>query len=532
MKRFFTTYTIAFFILSVCLIGFGLLPIENSEDHPIRIVWDHQISTLFFPLAIVFFFPALVVLLSGGIAQLSCLKECISRITVKYLLTDLAIIAGCTFAGIGMGFASVFFFQGGKELPAIYWLCTGTGAFLFSLLAILWKNNYRNLKACHTEDEKFRPNHKFRYALFNTSLEIAILWMMIGLLSTPFAYWYDELVQVITFTFATYVCLILPLALVIYLRDRFVSSRSLRILLMGFILFCTLGIIFIPVWFIYDMAYKGIDFTESIEAYEREREEARLQREAKEQVRTEAAKPYTGHISEVTFVDENYYPVIHEFSFDFLWEDPKADLDSVTSAITFVRKEIGGSYLLSNLRNAHHIYKYTAEGYHLEEDLDYYENGKGSISFAMLCGYLTRTFPVKNMASIAYKYIDYLPTFLPESSFRNSYFENALIDYMLAYEDLYNSADDFEAFRQVYDVVNSPPDIEEDEEEYHEIKDKLYYDKFAPYVHAEDYTSYYLSDEFIKSYATKIYSFWARRYKDGTHRDCYYIMKQIYQLYN
>jgi len=269
MKKFFVTYTIAFVLLSILLLGI-LIYSTNVVDHwqIIEPIWRTYGNSIYHPVQLYFLSPPLIVLLSGGIAQLSCSKEYISWFRLRSFVTELGIISGVTVGGIVVGIVSTFYFLKEVRLPVAYWVCLGVSSFLLSLLMVFWKNNYRNLKAYKTEEEPYRPNRRFVCALFNTSLEIAIIWLIIGIISTPFSGFYDWMTLPFLFKFFSYSFYIWILTLLVYIRDK-VTIRFIRHLLLAVNIVLVIWITYIGASTVYINAHLEHEYP-AIDAYERE----------------------------------------------------------------------------------------------------------------------------------------------------------------------------------------------------------------------------------------------------------------------
>ncbi|MCD7937956.1 MAG: hypothetical protein LUG98_13955 [Tannerellaceae bacterium] len=527
MNKFYSTYTTTFLFISIVVMAFFLAEADflaiPVTEHPLEVGWTTYTGFAYLPCLIIFLFPALVVLFSCGVGLVACRMNRFLPLTLK----TLGIITGTISFGVVINYISSKSLSE-ESLPFLYWTLIGLASCMSGLLITCWINHYSYVKKRRIEEPGFRPNQRFPYALFRISLGFAVLWLMVGIISTPITVEYDMVVIFCSIVYILYSVIIWSLALFIHIRDKFVNARILRRLFTCLIILPGAGItlligIFILIVFI-NSDPEDYDYRKPIEEYKREKEELeRKENEAREAEYLAYRAEYLAGIEaargSVLLVDEDYQPDIRAFSFDFLWTNPEADIDSVTSAI---------SYALG-LPDYHLTYKLaykTVDDYRQEDTIIY--KHKGESSFERLHRYLMWIFPVENIASIACNYLDYLPALLPEEDFRDSSFEQKLIHYMVAYQELYNSQEHFEAFRLVYEVVSRPLEREDQYSGYE--TNALYYDKFAPCLHLIN--EYDPADEWEKSKLTIKYSFWARRYNEGTHRDLYYMMKSIWKLYN
>ena len=238
---------------------------------------------------------------------------------------------------------------------------------------------------------------------------------------------------------------------------------------------------------------------------------------------------YEGEEYDEGYYEDNggyYYDEDDNFNYDgldennklsFLWNNPEDDADNFKAAIKFGLRELD-----LNFENMPFYEVSLLTGRYIR---DHYEDKRGGLVYRRLVKFIDQYRKQLPLLTLANAYWEQITQNIPEKIYKKKKLDEFVSLLRWTYIKLYNEteSDPYTSFHSIYQIMSNVglPNLYE------------YYPLIKHFI-AEDELPYQVRDSegvINKDLAVWLYSFWGRRYNDGTAADVYQILNMLHENY-
>lgn len=208
-----------------------------------------------------------------------------------------------------------------------------------------------------------------------------------------------------------------------------------------------------------------------------------------------------------------------EYTVAFLWDDPSHDRDSINAALTFMEVNVDARHIWTELQ---FIYE------NPDDDDNWFRHRfiqPGGRAYHRIANFIYNYKTDTYLSGILDTYIRFVPWHISSDNYNKHY--RPVINLLLAtYEELMEEDTDYNKFEKVYEKMATQPDQYLNYQQ-HEAFRYAQLDSITDIANKQMFYTFPYNSEPDLTFGSWGYSFWGRRYKEGIHKDVYYILQKI-----